>query len=860
MRAVSSAFAEAAASSASTTIARVTIGDTVLGPEAIQSIAVTQVATPEASFGVGNTPSAQAVLVLLTSALPLVFTASDISIEVGYVLGDNAEYTPWGVFGTNDSMVSDSGLFTTIEAHDAFYWMDGPMSKTWTVGTTVTTRQMMTDMLSGTSVEFDVTELPEVPLTQFRPRGTLRDCIGQVCAAAMMNAVFDGTGRLRFKKPTPTGMTFPMVVTPGSGIVSSVAQFNISSAYALTVDHVTATFTKTFPMLDTEDYEQPEDEEVPVAYPTDATGLAVGFGATSFSETGSFLYKSASDDGGLSRAKNDLSTIATRAKTNNLLPSSLRGFDLTLHGHPQMEVFDSFSVQSIQGITYDLTALSITYTYNGAIAVGFQTMASSSDTEVQTIGSAATIASITESINSIVSKNLALTNLTVQSLKGDNATFNTVIADKVSANEVLVNKVTANVIDAVGGEFDDIIADNATIKSILADTAKIHELTADSLSAATAYIDKLETNSVTADKVIANQGFFDTLGANSITADKIVSMHGAFEKLDANYAEIDFANVDTAHIDQAWIENLMVQGKMIVQEGTVFYLDAVEVNADSITAGTLKAKRLLLEGEDGLFHEINATVDGVTSEQLSTEEYQSAMHGSKIIAKSIVADKIDVADLSAFGATIGGFEIDEKSIHTTGKDSPESQAVGSYISSDGGVHFGSPNQYISFDPTYENDDGTIGRLVLKTSNIYLTGGLDMSDMSDNIKKYNLYMRFNEKNMELGYIGNPSKTLLTAEGMAFTNDNQLVTYIYQDSMYSLKSTVMDNLRLNNFLWMRRPNGNMSLKHVSGEPIPDEVYDAFGVPVPDNGGGARRGLYPSVKLFPSANLYPRSSKTR
>ncbi len=66
-----------------------------------------------------------------------------------------------------------------------------------------------------------------------------------------------------------------------------------------------------------------------------------------------------------------------------------------------------------------------------------------------------------------------------------------------------------------------------------------------------------------------------------------------------------------------------------------------------INAGTLSVDRLLLKGPDGLFVAINATDEGLTSEQLSQEEYQSAISGSVLVARSVTADKIAAKSITA---------------------------------------------------------------------------------------------------------------------------------------------------------------------------------------------------------------------
>ena len=56
---------------------------------------------------------------------------------------------------------------------------------------------------------------------------------------------------------------------------------------------------------------------------------------------------------------------------------------------------------------------------------------------------------------------------------------------------------------------------------------------------------------------------------------------------------------------------------------------------------------MLLKGPDGLFVAINATDEGLTSEQLSQAEYQNAISGTVLVARSVTADKIAAKSITA---------------------------------------------------------------------------------------------------------------------------------------------------------------------------------------------------------------------
>ena len=432
--------------------------------------------------------------------------------------------------------------------------------------------------------------------------------------------------------------------------------------------------------------------------------------------------------------------------------------------------------------------------------------------------------------------------------------------DKSHITQATFEEINGGAITAVEANIETILAGSATITNLETETAKIENLTAEELSAATGYISDLETKNITTDDIQAATGYIGDLKAENITAndiksatgyigdleakeittDKISAAVGAFETLDTDYANINFTNVNTANIQQAWIEQLMVQGKIIAQEGTIYYLDAVHINADNITAGTMKADRLLLSGENGLFYEINATVDGITATELSKEEYQNQLHGDKIIAKTITADKIDVTDLSALQATIGGWFIKSDSIYSGSKDKfGKPDTVGAYLGSDGKFDLGSSNEYVRFDPVTGELD--ISARAIKLKSIDMTGVLN--DLTNQINKnstsitqtgnmveigfeqindkfgqtdaslneFRSYIRFVDGNMELGKTSNQFKTIITNNELSFEDSGVRVSYINNQMMHITKAEIVDYLAVgSNWIWKQRENGNISFK--------------------------------------------------
>ena len=76
--------------------------------------------------------------------------------------------------------------------------------------------------------------------------------------------------------------------------------------------------------------------------------------------------------------------------------------------------------------------------------------------------------------------------------------------------------------------------------------------------------------------------------------------------------------------------------------------------------------------------------------------HETGLDGTVIVAQSVTADKIQVTDLVAFGATIGGFIIGNTNIHTIGKDAINSNVTGIYMDKDGQIYIGDDTNGIKF--------------------------------------------------------------------------------------------------------------------------------------------------------------------
>lgn len=345
------------------------------------------------------------------------------------------------------------------------------------------------------------------------------------------------------------------------------------------------------------------------------------------------------------------------------------------------------------------------------------------------------------------------------------ASFTTNIANGERVTVLIKNHmaiVTGNItspaartseVEEVGGKAD---AAEAAVKGLVADNIKVNQkleaqegtiknLTSDNvtiknkLDAQEASIGNLEAENVTiTGKLKAAEGNISNLQADNVTINESLNAAKASIKkldvdkanvadLEAKYANIDFANVDVANIEKFYAKSGVIKDIIIKDQKITGRLVGVTIVGDLIEGGTVKADKLVILGEDGLYYKLNVNALGETT-AASDPKYQNGLDGSVIVAKSITAEKVNVSDLVAFDATIGGFHISESSIYSGVKESVTNTTRGIYLDKDGQISFGDTDNFIRY---YKATDGTY-KLEISAANISIKSGGESSSLDDEI--------------------------------------------------------------------------------------------------------------------------------
>lgn len=345
-------------------------------------------------------------------------------------------------------------------------------------------------------------------------------------------------------------------------------------------------------------------------------------------------------------------------------------------------------------------------------------------------------------------------------MKMDGSTIS-VMGSKIRANESNIGLLSSDVslLDSTVSGFDSRITANASE----IDSTNALLSWNDTYTTVSSAIQNIENSIVALQNatVELNNSTISAINAQlQVTADgitlngtKIIELQDGKLSLDAHEISAKSINADRALLNEFYANIGLIDDLTIVDGHVVGELAAVTINGDKIIANTIYADKIVYKDlvqydpnnptewateSNGLFLGMNEAAMtsteiqdmvsnydeyGFSSEAAMVEALESGLAGSLIIAGTIDANKINVADLKAFAATIAGFHIDDYGNDQgiwNGAD-PDSSNI--QIMNSGYVRLGSSTSYLEVDP----GAGVGGEVNLVVDNTNVKEDLTMAD-------------------------------------------------------------------------------------------------------------------------------------
>lgn len=411
--------------------------------------------------------------------------------------------------------------------------------------------------------------------------------------------------------------------------------------------------------------------------------------------------------------------------------------------------------------------------------------------------------------NAIIRDKITASEAEISAIKADNVSINGKLeATNADIKNLKATVITADQADLKYATIENLNVVNETVRNLQGDYGSFKELTASKFTAVEGNIDNLTSANVTiTGRLDANEASINTLEATTAKITDLDAVNAHVKNLTANKADIDLGNVNNA-----WIQNGIIKDGAIgtatiadgaitnaqIADATIEAAKIKSINADTITAGTIKTDRLIItgpDGEDSIVKVINEA-NGVSSAEANSTKIQAA--------------SIDVVDLSAFQATIAGFTLSQDSIRD-GKTSIKDPNSGIYISTTG-IGIGNGNLTGKNEsPIQMYADGAF-RLIGRNGKIdfnAVTGSLDLEVSS--LKIGSKTAATTDDINDLRIDATSSLIVTSSKGTWFqdTNTTTIMTVEIRHSGYSITdATLMHNIFGEKaFLrWSYRKNGD------------------------------------------------------
>ena len=265
-----------------------------------------------------------------------------------------------------------------------------------------------------------------------------------------------------------------------------------------------------------------------------------------------------------------------------------------------------------------------------------------------------------------------ITELHADKLEGDTAVFKTIESDNIAALEARIDKITSTDITT-----EYLEAHYAQIDMANVDTAVIRQGFLEKLMVSQGIIaDRVVGTEVVATDVLTGVKIYaDDITAGTLSVDRLV-LRGTEKSLVYalnNSGELQSTQVDTldAYIltDRTITADKIVAGSITADEIASGAITANEIAANAITAAKIDA---------GAVTAVKIASGAITADKIAA----GAVTAEKLAAEAVTADKICVTDLSAIGATIGGWGINSTNIvkYSTVTEGTASSQYRTYLS------------------------------------------------------------------------------------------------------------------------------------------------------------------------------------
>lgn len=361
------------------------------------------------------------------------------------------------------------------------------------------------------------------------------------------------------------------------------------------------------------------------------------------------------------------------------------------------------------------------------------------------------------------------------------------------------------------------IPDPLTVNKLIASVAEIGELTTEGIKTTDISATNIKGGNAEIPTIKSKQVESETLNITQALQAASITVTGGFvgtltsENFTAGSIDTDILKTEAGWIKEGWIGEGVV-GTAQIADGSITSAKIVELTANKITAGTLSVERLIISGsEQSLIFAINNmgdlvstsvdTIDGgvLTERSITADKIVAgAITSNEIAANAILANHINAGAVTANAIAAGSVQSTHIGANQINAGHIDAYAITAEKIAAGAVT-GDKIQGKSITMGNLSDD-LFDELNQKI----------VEEVGNQLLDSEQYLAFTPENgLILGSPEDDFKVQIYNEGINFKDGNNTVAYINNQKFSITDGEVLNELRIGNYVFRPRANGNMSL---------------------------------------------------
>lgn len=484
---------------------KITIGNNIYTNEDLVNLTL-EYTQPQEGFSIGNTISQSLDLTLLNKG-DIIYSTSQIKVEIGLKIGSKIEYILMGIFNIDD--IEKTDYTTKFTCYDNMIKFE----KTFTtsLGDTLTLQQVVSELTRITGVEF-TGSLPAYKVSKL-DGFSCREVLSYVASICGGNAFINRDGKFTIK---------------------SLSEIEKS--------------------IDGSNYFEYKREEVK---------YKVGQISCQIDENNILSKGSIGTDSMELGFENPWVTETILTEIYNKLNGlSYLGYSMKWQGDISLDPYDIITVTDVKNVVRKIPILSQKLTYTGGL-----TSEIGAKGETKNKNSFSSSGSTTNKVNRLVTeqaiiKEALIDKANIKDLEASNAKIENLEAKTAKIEEAIIDVAYVSDLTAINANIQTLFANDATINNALIGKADITEL-----NAVQGNITSLNSQVANIQTLVNGNLSSENIQAGGITSDKLTIANGFITN--AMIANLDVDKINAGDFSTTKFRIVSDSGKMLISDNTI---------------------------------------------------------------------------------------------------------------------------------------------------------------------------------------------------------------------------------------------------------------------------------------------------